>query len=217
MLYNKGMHRRGLRFRFFAGRSLRLRFFKGHLRWSARPIILVVMNREKMDKRLARLDTPESCERFAKNVEARGHPVLACEARRRATEIRAAHHGAELEVEREALQAVYAYEEMLTHKNGKRKPVSKTWQMISRHGILPAIERVVNRESDATGYLTLVEMEMTDLAFEAVVLRHPDNFSSENGRTCDAKTTRLEGCITRRSSRRRTRFARCQRLSLVVR
>ena len=88
-------------------------------------------------------------------------------------------HGAELEVEKEALQAVYAYEEILTQKNGRRTPASRTWQMISRHGILRAIERAVDRESDATGYLTLVEMGMTDLAFEAVVLRHPDNFSSE--------------------------------------
>ena len=137
------------------------------------------MHREKMDERIARLDTPEACERFAKNAEARGHPELAREARRRATEIRAAQHGADLEVEKEALQAVYAYEEILTQKNGKRTRASRTWQMINRHGILRAIERAVDRESDATGYLTLVEMDMTDLAFEAVVLRHPDHFSSD--------------------------------------
>ena len=82
-------------------------------------------------------------------------------------------------MEKEALQAVSAYEEILTRKNGKRTRASRTWQMINRHGILPAIERAVDRESDATGYLTLVEMHMTDLAFEAVVLRHPDNFSAE--------------------------------------
>ena len=137
------------------------------------------MHREQMDERIARLDTPEACQRFAKNAEARGHPGLAREARRRATEIRAGQHGAELEVEKEALQAVYAYEEILTQKNGKRTRASRTWQMINRHGILRAIERTVDRESDAAGYLTLVEMDMTDLAFEAVVLRHPDNFSSE--------------------------------------
>ena len=130
-----------------------------------------------MDGRITELDTPEACQWFAKNTEARGHPRLAREARRRATEIHAAQHDAELEVEKKALQAVYAYEEILTQKNSKR--ASRTWQMINRHGILRAIERAVDRESDATGYLTLVEMDMTDLAFEAVVLRHPDNFSSE--------------------------------------
>ena len=29
------------------------------------------------------------------------------------------------------------------------------------------------------GHSVLVEMGMTDLAFEAIVLRHPDSFSSE--------------------------------------
>ena len=82
-------------------------------------------------------------------------------------------------MEKEALQAVYAYEEILAQKNVKRTRASRTWQMINRHGILRAIELAVDRESDATGYLTLVEMDMTDLAFEAVVLRHPANFSSK--------------------------------------
>ena len=51
--------------------------------------------------------------------------------------------------------------------------------MIKEHGILGAVERVVNRKSDPIGYSVLVEMGMTDLAFEAIVLRHPDSFSSE--------------------------------------
>ena len=82
-------------------------------------------------------------------------------------------------MEKEALQAVYAYEEILTQKNGKHTRASRAWQMINRHGILRAIQQAVDRDSDATGYLTLVERDMTGLAFEAVVLRHPDNFSSE--------------------------------------
>ena len=51
--------------------------------------------------------------------------------------------------------------------------------MIDRHGILHAVERAVNRKSDPIGYSALVEMGMRDLAFEAIVLRHPDSFSSE--------------------------------------
>ena len=62
--------------------------------------------------------------------------------------------------------------------------------MINCHGILHAIKRAVDRESDATGYLTLVEMVMTDLAFEANVFRHPDNFSSE---TVERARQRLQG------------------------
>lgn len=132
-----------------------------------------------MDERIARFETRESCERFAKNAEDRGHPELARKARRRATEIRAAQHGADSEVEKEALQAVYAYEEVLAQRNGKRTPASRTWQMIRRHGILGAVERTVNGKSETVGYRALVEVGMTDLAFEAIVLRHPSSFSDE--------------------------------------
>lgn len=51
--------------------------------------------------------------------------------------------------------------------------------MIARHGIIRAAERAVARRKDPSGYTTLVEMGMQDLAFEAVVLRYPDDFSAD--------------------------------------
>lgn len=51
--------------------------------------------------------------------------------------------------------------------------------MINRHGIIQAVERAVNRKTEPMGYQALVEMGMADLAFEAIVLRHPDLFSEE--------------------------------------
>jgi hypothetical protein len=131
-----------------------------------------------MDEKVARLKTPEECERFAKNVQAK-HPTLAKEARRRAVELRAALYGAKNAAELEALKAVYAYEEVLTAKNGKRTSASRTWHMIKRHGIIGAVERAVNREAETSGYTALLEMGMQDLAFEAVIVRYPELFSSE--------------------------------------
>jgi hypothetical protein len=66
-------------------------------------------------------------------------------------------------VEREALEAVYAYERVISKKRGKKVSASRTWQMIKRHGIIEAMERVVNRDDDATGYVALAEMGMLDL------------------------------------------------------
>jgi hypothetical protein len=66
-----------------------------------------------MNELISRLKTPEECEQFAKNVVEK-YPALAGEARRRAVELRAATHGAKNAAEREALQAVYAYEEVLS-------------------------------------------------------------------------------------------------------
>ena len=132
-----------------------------------------------MDKRVANLKSPEHCETFAHNALERGRPDLAREAQRRAVELRAEAHGAETHAERECLKAIYAYEEILTKKNGRRTRATRTWQMIKRHGLLQAVERAVNRSSETAGYRSLVEMGLQDLAFEAIILRHPDVFSSE--------------------------------------
>jgi len=131
-----------------------------------------------MDERVTRCETPEECEQFAINVQNR-LPELAQSARRRAIELRAALYGAATAAEQEAIQAVYAYERVLSEKRGKTVRASRTWQMIKRHGIIPAVEKVVSRKDEATGYTTLIEMGMSDFAFEAVVCRHPSVFSAE--------------------------------------
>ena len=130
-----------------------------------------------MDERVRNLKTPEQCEIFARNASARNRPDLADEARIHAVQLRAETYGAETEAEIEALQAVYAYEEVLTKNNGKRTRATKTWQIIKRHGIIEAVEREVNRDAETQDYTALVEMGLKEFAFEAVILRHPDLFS----------------------------------------
>ena len=51
--------------------------------------------------------------------------------------------------------------------------------MIDRHGIIAAVERAVAGPEAKPGYTALEEMGIPDLAFEAVVCRHPDAFSAE--------------------------------------
>jgi len=136
-----------------------------------------------MDEKVAKLKTPDECERFAKNALERNRRDLADEARKRAVELRAATYGAKTQAERECLEAVYAYEEVLSSKRGGRRiRASRTWQMIQRHGILGAVERAVNRDVETTGYTALLEMGLQDYAFEAVVVRHPELFSPETVR-----------------------------------
>ena len=132
-----------------------------------------------MEDRIAKLKTPEECEVFARNVLERGRPELAQQALRRSVELRAGSYGAKTAAEKECLRAVYAYEEVISARNGRRTRATRTWQMIERHGILGAVERAVNRPIETLGYSSLVEMGMQDFAFEAVVLRHPDLFSPE--------------------------------------
>jgi hypothetical protein len=129
-----------------------------------------------MDETVRRLTTPEECEQFIKNVHEKW-PALELEARRKAVELRAVKHGAQTAAERELLQAVYAYEEVLSAKRGRKTRASRTWQMIERHGIINAAEKIVKRKKETAGYKMLIEMNMQDFAFEAVILRYPNLFS----------------------------------------
>jgi hypothetical protein len=54
---------------------------------------------------------------------------------------------------------------------------------------MPAVEFVVTRKDETTGYRALIEMGMEEMAFEAVVLRHPQVFSAE---AVEASRARLQ-------------------------
>lgn len=131
------------------------------------------------DDRIAKLKTAQECGILAKNALARGRPDLALAAKKRAVQIRAETYGASSDVERECIEAVFAYEEVLSARAGRRQAASRTWPMIERHGIIEAVERVVKRKDDALGYTALVEMGLGEHAFEAVILRYPSAFSTE--------------------------------------
>jgi hypothetical protein len=132
-----------------------------------------------MDERVKNIETPEKCEIFAKNCIDRGRHDLATQARQRAVQLRAEAYGAKTDAEKEALEAIYAYEEVLSKRNGKKTRANRTWQMIDRHGIIGAVERAVNRPTETEGYKALVDMGLQDFAFETVIVRYPGLFSDE--------------------------------------
>ena len=159
-----------------------------------RSLVLLVMDTDIISK----LKTAEECAIFEENVTKRGRPDLAIAARKRAIEIRAATHGATSQAERECIEAVYAYERVLTERNRRTTRASRTWQMIKRHGVLQAVERAVNRPAETAGYRALVDMGLGDYAFEAVVLRHRSLFSAQAAERSEAHREgepddRLEG------------------------
>jgi hypothetical protein len=130
-----------------------------------------------MDDRIKKLKTPKECAIFARNAMAQGRPDLAAEARQRAVELRAAAYGATSDAERECLEAIYAYEEILFDKHGKSVKASRTWQMIKRRGIIAAIEQAVDRPDGTAGFTALQSVGLENFAFEAVILRHSALFS----------------------------------------
>lgn len=139
------------------------------------------------DEVVSKPKTPEACETLAGNAEARGNPELARKARRRAVELRALAHNATTDVERQALEAVYAYERARS-TGGRRFRATRMWQVIARRGVIQAVEHMVTQSTESVGYRTLAAMGFHKMSFEAVVSRHPEAFSSE---AVDASRRRL--------------------------
>jgi hypothetical protein len=131
-----------------------------------------------MDYRVERLRTPAECEIFAKNATARNHPELALAAQRKAIDLKVSTHETGSAVEAEGLAAVYAYEALLTRRNGKKTRATGTWQAIKRYGIIEAIQRAVSRPPEGPATVTLRDLGLEDLAFEALVVRHEASFSA---------------------------------------
>jgi hypothetical protein len=132
-----------------------------------------------MDERILKLKTPKECEIFAANAAERGRIDLSFQARRRAVELRAAESGAKDTVEKECLEAVYAYEETLYLKHGKRIKASRTRKALQSKGIIQAVDDIVCHENPTAGFEALEKAGLLECAFEAVVLKHPKRFSEQ--------------------------------------
>ena len=130
-----------------------------------------------MDYRVERLRTPAECEIFAKNATARNHPELALAARRKAIDLLVSTHQTASPVEAEGFAAVYAYEALLTRRNGKKTRATGTWQAVKRYGIIEAVQRAVSRPPEGASTITLRDLGLEDLGFEALVVRHEASFS----------------------------------------
>jgi hypothetical protein len=88
---------------------------------------------ERASESIASLETPEQCEIFERNATKQGRSDLAVAARKRALQLRATVYGTISEAERECLEAVYAYERVLTAKNKKPTRVGRVAKQKARH------------------------------------------------------------------------------------
>lgn len=131
---------------------------------------------------IPKCSSPEGYEQYARNVEAQkvaDWEEKAREAHRAAVRMRAEQRGAKTEAERECLQAIFAYEWTLFKKHGRRQSASYTWRAVRDHGIIAAVEKTVTKKKETAGYRALEAEGMLDMAFEAVVLTHPELFSAD--------------------------------------
>ena len=129
-----------------------------------------------MHELVVRIREPELCYVFAKNAIQRGHPELALQAYRRAVDLRAESQGAETDAELAAYRAIYAYEEALGYRKGKRTRATGTWQMVKRLGLFEALAKRINAGGDDDTPDILKDLGMEDYSFTAVREAFPDAF-----------------------------------------
>lgn len=131
-----------------------------------------------MHELVERIKDPELCYVFARNATRKGHPELAVQAYRRAVDLRAQQHEPANDAEAAALRAIYAYEEALSYAKGKRTRATGTWQLVNRHGVLPALDKRLRSRSGDEVAPTLAELGMEDYSFRAVREAYPEAFEA---------------------------------------
>jgi hypothetical protein len=135
-----------------------------------------------MHELVSRINEPNLCYVFARNAEKRGHPDLALQAFRRAVDLRAASHEHEVDNQAElaALRSIYAYEEALSYRKGKRTRATGTWQMVNKHGVFQALAKRMEARGGDEIKPVLKELGMDDYSFEAVRTAFPDAFEEQH-------------------------------------
>jgi hypothetical protein len=91
-------------------------------------------------------------------------------------------------LEYDVWQSIYALEDTLKRERGKTVMLSRTRQKIKKDGEKKTVHDLVNgKVSD--GFKMLMDRDMPELTFEAVALKHAENFDQE---TLDKAKVRLE-------------------------
>jgi len=131
-----------------------------------------------MHELVQRIKEPQLCYVFAKNARRNGHPELAVQAYRHAVDLRAQQHDVASQAEAAAIRAIYAYEEALSYSRGKRTRATGTWQLVNRHGVLPAVHKRLHSRNPEDLHPVLEELGMTDYSFSAVKSAFPEAFEN---------------------------------------
>lgn len=131
-----------------------------------------------MHELVTRIREPELCYVFAKNAIRNGHPELALQAYRHAVNLRAEQHAVACQAEAAALRAIYAYEEALSYSRGKRTRATGTWQLVYRHGVLPAVHKRLHSRKGDNVQPVLAALGMEDYSFSAVHAAYPEAFAA---------------------------------------
>ncbi|NKL74080.1 hypothetical protein GFM09_33590 [Rhizobium leguminosarum bv. viciae] len=81
-------------------------------------------------------------------------------------------------LEHDVWKSIHALEDTLTKERGTTTRLGRTRPKIARVGELETIKDLIMRKEPSEGFFKLLERQMPELTFEAVALRHPNQFEA---------------------------------------
>lgn len=90
-------------------------------------------------------------------------------------------------VEHEFWRTVHSFEEVLSEERGRTTRLSRTRQKVSRVVVRQTLIDWALSKTESEGYTMLLERGLSELAGEAIILRHQDRFEAEVVKAAQAR------------------------------
>lgn len=128
-----------------------------------------------MKKKVEEYDDPDAVRKLMANAKRLGNDEIWWRAFRHLCNLEG--QGWEEPLEREFYQTLAAYEELLTQKNGRRTPASRTRQKLRNKGVVRCLEDWATMPKPTEGFELLVKNGLSELTGEYLVTKFHGRFS----------------------------------------
>ena len=126
---------------------------------------------------VSKLKTPEDCRIVMQRAQERGHEDFYKKVFRRYCELAgSAHEDPSDPLIRDFYETLAAYEQLLTEKNGRTTPASRTRQKIANKGVHQSLVEWTRGKIETNGFKLLVGKGLAEYTGEYLVVKFQDRF-----------------------------------------
>lgn len=129
---------------------------------------------DKILDQIARCSEPALLKQWIKNAQRQGNMTVERAARLRLYEILPSATPGTLEYD--VWQSIYALEDLEGANKGKTVRLQRTRTMIRDKKEVGTVAHLVTKRTASAGFQMLLDYELPERTFEALVLKHPDKF-----------------------------------------
>lgn len=135
------------------------------------------MDKDKILKMISECDDPKKLRTWIENARNKDNEEIAQAAFRRLISLVPSEQPGT--VEHDFWQTIHAFEYALTEERERTTRLTRTRQKINRVGIIETLKDWALGDKETDGFKMLLERGMPELTGEAIVLRHPEKFSTD--------------------------------------